>query len=61
VERESQKGILIGRNGDRIRGIVRAAEEELAALFPYAVKLDLRVKTKTNWRANDSLLRKLIG
>lgn len=61
VERESQKGILVGRNGERIRSIVRAAEEELAGLFPYQVKLDIRVKTRPKWRRNDALLKKLIG
>ncbi len=60
VERESQKAILVGRNGDRIRAIVREAEAELAELFPYAVRLDIRVKTRPKWRKNEPLLRRLI-
>jgi GTP-binding protein Era len=60
VERESQKGILVGRGGERIKGIVQAAEAELAELFPYAVKLDIRVKTRPKWRQNEALLARLI-
>ena len=60
VERDSQKGILVGRNGDRIKAIVRDAEAELGELFPYEVKLDLRVKVQPKWRNNETLLAKLI-
>jgi GTP-binding protein Era len=60
VERESQKGILVGKAGDRIRAIVAEAEHELRALFPYPVDLDLRVKVDRDWRKRDPLLRKLI-
>jgi GTP-binding protein Era len=60
VERESQKGILVGRGGQRIKAIVREAEEELAGLFPCAVKLDIRVKTRPKWRQDERLLARLI-
>jgi GTP-binding protein Era len=60
VERESQKGILVGKAGDRIRAIVRDAEKDLAEIFPYAVKLDIRVKVDHEWRKRDPLLRKMI-
>jgi len=60
VERESQKGILVGRGGQRIKSIVAAAEAELAELFPYAVKLDIRVKTRPKWRQDEALLARLI-
>jgi GTP-binding protein Era len=60
VERESQKGILVGRAGERIKSITRQAEEELAEIFPYPVKLDLRVKVDREWRKRDPLLRKMI-
>jgi GTP-binding protein Era len=60
VERESQKGILVGRGGERIKAITRQAEEELSEIFPYAVKLDLRVKVDHEWRKRDPLLRKMI-
>jgi len=60
VERESQKGILVGRGGQRIKAIVREAEEELRELFPYAVRLDVRVKTRPKWRQDEKLLARLI-
>ena len=60
VERESQKGIVVGRGGERIKAISRATERELSAIFPWAVKLDLRVKVDREWRKRDPLLRKMI-
>ncbi len=60
VERESQKGIVVGRAGERIKSIVHEAEQELSEIFPYAVKLDLRVKVDREWRKRDPLLKKLI-
>ncbi len=60
VERESQKGIMVGRAGERIKAIVRDAERELSEIFPYAVRLDLRVKVDRDWRKRDPLLRKMI-
>jgi GTPase len=61
VERESQKGIVVGRDGERIKSIVRDAELELCEIFPYRVKLDIRVKVDREWRKRDPLLRKLIS
>jgi GTP-binding protein Era len=60
VERESQKGILVGKAGSVIKRIVKEAEAELAEIFPYSIRLDLRVKVDKDWRKNDALLRKLI-
>lgn len=60
VERESQKGIIVGRGGNKIRGIVRDAQEELSQIFPWAVKLDMRVKVDREWRKRDPLLKKMI-
>jgi GTP-binding protein Era len=60
VERESQKGILVGRAGETVKRISREAEKELSELFPYRVRLDLRVKVDKDWRKKDVLLRKLI-
>jgi GTP-binding protein Era len=59
VERESQKGIVVGNGGERIRQIRDTARKELAKLFPYTIYLDLRVKVSSNWRADDALLRRL--
>ncbi len=60
VERESQQGILVGRGGERIRSIVAEAQRELAEIFPWNVKLDIRVKVDRDWRKRDPLLRKMI-
>ncbi|RKX85216.1 MAG: GTPase Era [Spirochaetes bacterium] len=60
VERETQKGIVIGHRGSKIKKIRIAAEKELSALFPYRIKLDLRVKVRKNWRKNDHLLNTLL-
>lgn len=60
VERESQKGILIGKGGRIIKEIRTEAQKELEELFPYRIRLDLRVKVNRNWRKNDMLLKKLI-
>ncbi|UCF96639.1 MAG: GTPase Era [Spirochaetaceae bacterium] len=61
VERESQKGIVVGKGGEKIKTIVRSAEQECNHLFPYRVKLDIRVKTRPKWRKDEGLLKKLIN
>ncbi len=60
VERETQKGIVVGKGGEKIKNIVRSAEQECNELFPYRVKLDIRVKTKPKWRKDEGLLKRLI-
>jgi GTP-binding protein Era len=61
VERESQKGIVIGRGGEKIRSIMTRAREAANALFPYKVSLDFRVRVRPRWRRDDTLLKKLIN
>ena len=58
VERESQKRILIGSGGQRIRDIGRAARAKIEQLVGSAVYLDLWVKVLPNWRKSDSALRR---
>jgi GTP-binding protein Era len=58
VERESQKRILIGHNGQRIRDIGRAARAKVEAFVGAAVYLDLWVKVLPNWRKSDSAVRR---
>jgi GTP-binding protein Era len=60
VERESQKGIVIGKSGDTIKTIMTQAREDLAKLFSYRLDLDFRVKVRSKWKRNDILLKKLI-
>ena len=56
VERESQKGILIGKQGSMIRDIGTTARQEIEALTGRQVFLDLRVKVHKNWRNNPDAL-----
>jgi GTPase len=58
VERESQKRILIGSGGQRIRDIGRAARVKVERLVGESVYLDLWVKVLPNWRKSDSALRR---
>jgi len=59
VERESQKPILIGKNGDMIKTIGTAAREELEKFFSTKVFLDLHVRVKSDWREDDRTLQEL--
>jgi GTP-binding protein Era len=60
VERESQKGIVIGKGGSMIRRIGTRSRRKIEALVDRPVYLDLRVKVLANWRKNPSRL-KLLG
>lgn len=58
VERESQKGIVIGARGARLREIGRVARGKVEALVGGAVYLDLWVKVLPNWRRDPRALRR---
>ncbi|MDR2136300.1 MAG: GTPase Era [Treponema sp.] len=60
TERESQKGMVVGKGGARIKLIRMAAQKDLNAIFDWKIDLDLRVKTSKDWRHNDALLKRLI-
>jgi len=57
VEHESQKGIMIGRQGVMLKKIGVAARREMEFLLACPVYLELRVKTKRDWRNNERLLK----
>ena len=59
VERESQKRILIGAKGQRIREIGQLARKKVEALVDAKVYLDLWVKVLPNWRRNERALERL--
>ena len=61
TERESQKGMIVGKGGEKIKAIGQAARKELNSIFEWKVDLDLRVKTGKDWRHKDHILRKIIG
>jgi GTP-binding protein Era len=56
VERESQKGIVVGKGGDMIKQIGTAARAALETHFESRVFLDLHVKVKAEWRDDERLL-----
>ena len=59
VERDSQKRILIGHNGARIKTIGRDARLKIERLIGSPVYLDLWVKVLANWRRDSAALRRL--
>jgi GTPase len=59
VETESQKGILIGARGRMIKAIGVAARQELEREVGMQVHLDLSVRVRRSWRADDALLDRL--
>jgi len=59
VETESQKGILIGAGGRMIRAVGTAARRELERELGTRVHLDLSVRVRRGWRADDALLDRL--
>jgi GTP-binding protein Era len=59
VETESQKGILIGRRGAMIKAIGTASRRELEHAVGMRVHLDLSVRVRRSWRADDALLDRL--
>lgn len=59
VERETQKPILVGKAGSRIKSIGTAARKELEAFFDARVFLDLHVKVRESWRDDERTLDSL--
>lgn len=59
VETESQKGILIGKNGSKIKEIGTKARLEIEELVGSKVFLDLKIKVSPKWRRNTKVLHRL--
>jgi len=57
VERESQKGILIGNEGKALKRVGRESRLDMEAFFHKKVFLELRVKVKKEWRNNDRFIK----
>jgi GTP-binding protein Era len=53
VERDSQKGIVVGKNGSVLKKVGRAARLEIAEQLQCPVHLELWVKVKSNWADNE--------
>ena len=58
VERDSQKGIIVGRKGAAIKAVGMAARKNLEAFFNKKIHLELFVKVAKNWRTNDRQLKR---
>jgi GTP-binding protein Era len=59
VERSSQKGIVIGHKGSRLRAVGTTARKQIEALLGTPVYLDLHVKIAKDWQRDPRQLRKL--
>ena len=59
VERDSQKGIVIGKGGETIKAAGTEAREEIETLFGRKVFLDLRVKVEKDWQRRANSLERL--
>ena len=57
VERESQKGILIGNEGRALKKVGREARLDMEEFFRKKVFLELRVKVKKDWRNNERFIK----
>ena len=57
VERESQKGIIIGHRGQALKKVGMMARKDLEKFFEKKVFLEMFVKVETDWRNRDNILR----
>ncbi|MEG2985792.1 MAG: GTPase Era, partial [Peptostreptococcaceae bacterium] len=55
-ERDSHKGIIIGKNGRKLKGIGKSAREEIELLLGSQINLQVWVKVKQNWRNLQSFI-----
>jgi GTP-binding protein Era len=59
VERESQKGIVIGEGGKMLKTIGSAARQEIESMGGRKIFLELRVKVEKDWRNNEGALKRM--
>ena len=58
VERETQKGILIGHQGKALKRVGTEARKDLESFFQKQIHLELYVKVNKDWRSNENQLRR---
>lgn len=56
-ERESHKGIIIGKGGRKLKGIGKSAREDIEGLLGSQVYLEIWVKVEKNWRDKENLIK----
>ncbi len=59
VERQGQKAILLGKNGEKMKELASRARQSLEASFDRSVRLEVFVKVRKNWRNNDGFVQDL--
>lgn len=60
VERESQKGIMVGKGGNNIKNIRIASFKDIKKIFPQSkLELDIRVRVNGKWKTNEVSLKKV--
>ncbi len=59
VERDSQRGLIIGKGGEKLKQIGTRARADIEALLGTRIHLDLHVSVKRDWTRNPRLLREL--
>ena len=59
VERDSQKGIIIGKGGSKLKQVGSEARKELESFLGRKIFLELYVKVKKNWRDDEDILKTL--
>ena len=57
VERDSQKGIIIGKGGKMLKQVGTAARKDIETFFEKKVFLELYVKVEKDWRNRDNMLK----
>ena len=58
-EKKSHKGIIIGKDGRKLKGIGQSAREEIESLLGTQIYLELWVKVRDKWRESESLIKSL--
>ncbi len=58
VERETQKGIIIGHKGEKLKKVGVGARKDLVSFFGKKIHIELFVKVQKNWRSNTQQLKR---
>ena len=59
VERDSQKGILVGKGGARIKALGQGARKQMQTLTGHPIHLNLFIKVRSNWRKDPQFLQEM--